>query len=424
MSTAARFPIARTRLDNGLRVAVCPDRGVPVVAVNLWYGVGAAHDPAGRSGAAHLCEHLMFDGSRHVRSGEHQLLVHRAGGSGNATTGYDRTNYFTQAPTGALDLVLWLEADRMASAAQGVTPAALDTQRRVIGQEKEQRRAAGPAANGVQAALRELLPAAHPYRRAPIGSVSDLAETTVAEVSDFHGRYYRPANAVLSVVGDVDPDEALGLAHRYFGDVQGVSAAGPADPAPAHGSGPGRAALTGHDLIQYVFLLPADDAATGRDLDAAEIALDVLAGGAYARLYRRLVISGLAAQVTASVSRLAGVSFGTLTARPAPGRDSSALSAAIETAIEDVAQFGPTDAELAIARARLEHGWLLRVGNRIGRADELSRLAWRAGDPGLLNERLPALDAVTVRDVTRAARNWLAVPTTEVAATELVRSAT
>ena len=211
---------------------------------------------------------------------------------GNATTGYDRTNYFTQAPSGALELLLWLEADRMASAGRVIGPEALDAQRRVIAQEKRQRRAATPGGDDLQAALRGLLPPGHPYRRPPIGSVRDLTAMEPAEISDFHGRHYRPDNAVLSIVGDVDPGEALGLVRRYFDGIGRTTGPGTRPRAGLRGSAPARDRVDSSDLTRYVFLLPGDDTTDRQALDAAEVALDVLAGGAYSRLHGRLVRAG------------------------------------------------------------------------------------------------------------------------------------
>src|SRR6185436_9521488 len=176
--------IASTRLDNGLRVVVSEDRTAPVVCVNLWYDVGSRHEPPGQTGFAHLFEHLMFEGSQHVKKTEHMKLVQGNGGSLNATTNPDRTNYFETMPSEHLELALWLEADRMGGLVPALTQETLDNQREVVKNERRQR-----------------------YDHATIGSMEDLNAASLDTFKAFHQQYYAPNNCVLTVVGDAGPDE-------------------------------------------------------------------------------------------------------------------------------------------------------------------------------------------------------------------------
>ena len=215
----ASFPIASRTLDNGLRVVVSPTPGLGVVAVNLWYDVGSRHEQPDRQGFAHLFEHLMFQGSRHVEPGEHFARIQGIGGMLNATTSFDRTNYFEVVPAGALDLALWLEADRMAYLDDVITQANFDTQVSVVGAERSQRMDNVPYGTAFEDLLPLVFPAEHPYGHLPIGNMAHLAAATLDEVSAFHGRYYMPNNAVLSIVGDVGEAAAFASAERLLGDI-------------------------------------------------------------------------------------------------------------------------------------------------------------------------------------------------------------
>ena len=206
-------------LPNGLRVIVAPDHLAPVVAVNLWYIVGSRHETAGRSGFAHLYEHFMFQGSRHVTKAEHFSLIQAAGGVNNATTYFDRTNYFETLPSHQLDLALWLEADRMATLLDALDQENLDNQREVVKNEKRQTYDNRPYGSFYEKLMAAVFPPEHPYHHTPIGSMEDLDAATVEDVVAFFKTWYAPNNCVLSIVGDVDEEEAHAAAARYFGPI-------------------------------------------------------------------------------------------------------------------------------------------------------------------------------------------------------------
>src|SRR4051812_9139350 len=211
------YEFTDTRLDNGLRLIVCPDHLVPVVAVNLWYGVGSRHETAGRTGFAHLFEHLMFEGSAHVAKGEHFALVNAAGGTLNGSTWCDRTNYFEVVPSNHLDLMLWLEADRMATLLDAVTQENLDNQRAVVKNERRQSYDNAPYGSWNEKMHGLVFPPGHPYHHSTIGSMADLEAATLDDVHAFFRTHYAPDNAVLSVVGDVDIHETMELVQRHSG---------------------------------------------------------------------------------------------------------------------------------------------------------------------------------------------------------------
>ena len=192
------YPIVEQRLANGLRVIASPDHGAPSVAVNLWYDVGSRDEEPGRTGFAHLFEHIMFQGSAHVPSGQHIGLLQAAGAAVNATTWFDRTNYFETLPTGGLDLALWLEADRLGSLLDALTQESLDNQREVVKEERRQRYDNVPYGDAMELLNALTFPADHPYGHTTIGSMDDLNAATLADVQAFFRTHYRPSNAVLS----------------------------------------------------------------------------------------------------------------------------------------------------------------------------------------------------------------------------------
>jgi hypothetical protein len=200
------IPIERHTLDNGLTLVLAPDTAVPVVAVNLWYGVGSRHERPGRTGFAHLFEHMMFQGSKHVPKNAHFEFVERAGGSLNATTWFDRTNYFETLPSHQLELALWLESDRMGFFVDALTPETLRNQQEVVLNERRERYENQPYGDWDERLLRLLWPSEHPYHHTVIGEIADISAATLADVEDFFRTYYVPNNAVLTIAGISTPN--------------------------------------------------------------------------------------------------------------------------------------------------------------------------------------------------------------------------
>lgn len=404
------YPIAEQKLDNGLRVVVSPDRGVPIVAVNLWYDVGSRHEPPGLTGFAHLFEHLMFQGSRNVKSGEHFALLEKVGGSLNASTFFDRTNYYESLPSGGLDLALWLEADRMAYLLDAVNQENLDNQRDVVKEEKRQSYDNRPYGDTYERLVKLAFDPAHPYGHMTIGSMEDLDAATVEDVHRFFRTHYGPNNAVLSIVGDVAEEDAFTAAKRYFGHIPAIE---PPPPAPDGSVG----ALEGifrddvtddvpSDLVTMMFRLPADGTP---DLDAGALALDVLAAGQSSRLNRRLVRSEQIAQSVSggALPLIGGVSFGTLTGVAVDGVALRQVEETIVEELETLAADGVTADELATVQAQNERDWLEQLATCAGRADELSHHALLFGDPDRINRRIDDIQAVTADRVQAVAAEWL-----------------
>jgi predicted Zn-dependent peptidase len=403
------FPVVERYLDNGLRVVVNTDHAVPAVAVNVMYGVGSRNDPAGHTGFAHLFEHLMFQGSANVGAGEHASSVEGVGGFYNGTTSFDVTTYYETVPDGALDLALWLEADRMGGLLAALTQENLDNQRDVVKNERRQNYDNVPYGTAYERLFRLTLPASHPYHHLPIGSMADLDAATRQDCEDFFSAHYVPNNAVLSIVGDVEPDAAFAAADRYLGTVPER----PAPPAPPDGTAvrlPGDAEESVDErvpsaAVYSAFLLPPDGSP---EVEAAALLSRVLGAGRNSRLYRRLVRTDqLARQAWASVWRLiGGVSVGIVGALARHGTSLDELRTAIDEEVANMAQ-GPTPAELETAKAMSRRGWLGGLGSYGSRADWISRFALLHDDPGMVNTFEERIEAVTAEQIAAVAAERL-----------------
>lgn len=395
------------RLDNGLRVIIAEDHLAPVVAVNLWYDVGSKHEQPGRTGFAHLFEHVMFQGSRHVAKAEHIALVQAAGGTMNGSTWLDRTNYFETVPSHQLELALWLEADRMATLPDALNQENLDNQREVVKNEKRSSYDNRPYGSWQEKVQAYLFPPEHPYHHSTIGSMADLDAASLDDVIAFFRTYYAPNNAVLSIVGDVETAAALAAAKRYFGAI-------PANPSiPPLGDLSLPAVIgaerreTVHDRVPLPRVYIAFRAPVFGDprLDALDIAAQILAGGKGSRLDRRLVRTDRIAQDVAlfSLGFIGGGSICAGWATVRPGVDVSRVEAAFLEELERLTREPVTDDELARAHALVESDELGALQRVEERADRLSMYATLFDDPGLINRMLPRYLAVTPEAIRAAA---------------------
>ena len=403
-------PLVRHTLDNGLRLVVSEDHLAPVVAVNVWYDVGSRHERPGRTGLAHLFEHLMFQGSRNVGPAEHFSLLQGVGATLNGTTSFDRTNYFEAVPTHAYELALWLEADRMGTLLDALTQENLDNQRDVVKNERRQRYDNVPYGTAWEQLFALLYPQGHPYHHLPIGSMADLDATTLDDCVDFFTRHYAPANATLTVVGDVVPDEVVERVEHYFGAIPTLATA---DPAPDGTIGPrsGEVVDVTHEPVpaetRYeVYRVPAE---ATPDNDALEVGMQVLAGGGASRLVRRLVREEqVASGVQGGLQGLVGgTDVAVLVGRAATGRSLDDVAKGIDQELARLASDGPSDEELQRARARLTHDWLDQVTTAMGRADVLNRYETLHGDAALADDVLPRIEAVSADAVRDAVARWL-----------------
>ena len=401
----------RVVLPNGLTVLIHEDHSVPVVGVNVWYHVGSKDERVGRTGFAHLFEHVMFEGSAHVPPGQFDRLLESAGGVNNGSTTTDRTNYWVNVPKSALELVLWLEADRMGFLLQAMTQEKLDVQREVVKNERRQSYENRPYGLAFETLLGELYPAGHPYRHPVIGRMEDLSAASLDDVNAFFRTFYSPGNASLAVAGDVSTAATLRLVETYFADIP----AGPAIPlmAPqpvALGGSPHEVLEDGVHLARLYMAWPSPPHYTPEDA-ALELLAGILAGGKTSRLYRRLVYEARLAQDVSAFQNgceLAGSFFVIVTAKPGVGLEG--LEAAVRAEIARLVEEGVSDDERLRTVNQIESGMvraLERVGGFGGKADRLNEYLFFAGDPAFVARDLARYRSVDGREVLDVANRRL-----------------
>jgi zinc protease len=405
------IPFERHTLANGLDVLVHEDRNCPIVAVNVWYHVGSKNEKPGRTGFAHLFEHLMFEGSEHYDRGYFHPLQ-EAGASLNGSTNADRTNYWEVVPANALELALWMESDRMGYLLPALTDAKFENQREVVLNERRQNYENRPYGLAGMAIVAALYADEHPYHWLTIGEAADIRNARLDDVRDFFGTYYRPRNASLAIAGDVRADEALRLADDYFGSLE----AG-AEPPPVEFEPPGRRAgetrLLLEDQIELPRLYLAWHSPALFNAGDAELDLvaEVLAGGKTSRLYRSLVFDErLATEIAASQNSREIGSFFQIVATAAPGHTLAELEHAITREISAFVQSGPTMVEMERCRAQAEAQFVYRlqtVGGFGGKGDQLNAYNVFLGDPGFFDRDLGRYRSASAAALQAAAAEWL-----------------
>jgi zinc protease len=400
------LPYAKRTLSNGLDVIVHEDHHVPIVAVNVWYHVGSKNEQPGRTGFAHLFEHLMFEGSAHHNTG-YFPPIQRAGGLLNGSTNTDRTNYWEVVPTSAIDLALWMESDRMGYLLPAVTSERFETQRDVVLNERRQNYENRPYGFALMAIVAALFPEQHPYNWPTIGSVEDLRAMRLEDVQAFFRTYYHPSNASLTLAGDIETERGFDLAERYFGDLPG----GPR-PAPVRASAEltreGRLLLEDRVEMPRLYmgwLSPAMYAEGDAEMDLVG---DLLANGKTSRLYRTLVYERrVALDVSAYQSSRELGGFFLLVATAAPGTSLTEIETLIGIELQALVELGPTESEMERASAQVEAHFIYRlqtVGGFGGKSDQLNAYNVMRGDPGFFDKDLARYrDATpeTVRDTAR-----------------------
>ena len=404
----AQVPIQRHLLDNGLRVVLSRDPRAPLVAVNLWYDVGSKHEKPGKTGFAHLFEHMMFQGSANVAKGQHFSLVQAAGGTLNASTWLDRTNYFETLPGHELELALWLEADRMASLLPAMTQEKLDNQRDVVKNERRWSVDNQPYGSWDEKMQALVYPESHPYHHSTIGSMEDLSAASLEDVGEFFATYYAPNNAVLTVAGDFEPNEALAMIERHFGPLQ-PNASLPAPPDMTVDAAIGhevRETVPDQVPLPRVYLAHRTPPFGTDAFDALDVAADVLGAGRASRLYASLVREQRLAQ-DASVfvfPVVGGASMFALWVTARPGVSPETLEAATLAELDRLAADGPSDADLErVKNLHAAHaaGALERISER---ADRLSMYTCLFDEPERINSESTRWDAVDAERVSEALR--------------------
>jgi zinc protease len=396
-------------LDNGLAVLVHEDHSCPIVAVNLWYHVGSKNERPGRTGLAHLFEHLMFEGSEHHDRGYFQPLQ-GAGAVLNGSTSADRTNYWEVVPTGAVELAFWLESDRMGYLLPALTEAKFANQRDVVLNERRQNYENRPYGRASMALLAALYPPDHPYHWPTIGSAEDLRATTLDEVRAFFARHYHPGNASLAVAGAIAPAQAFELASRYFGE---IPPGPPRDPVVLPPFTPSTRRLVIEDRVELPRLYlawhsPRMFAPGDAELD---LVADLLASGKTSRLYRHLVYERrVATEVAAFQQSREAAGFFQIVATAAPGHTLDELESAITTEVARLADEGPSADELARVLAQAEAQFVYRlqtVGGFGGKSDQLNAYNVFLGDPDFFPRDLERYLSVTTTAAGAAAAQYL-----------------
>jgi len=411
-SAPLQLPYTQFTLPNGLHVILHEDHSVPVVSVNVWYHVGSGRERTGRTGFAHLFEHLMFMGSGHVKPGEFDSWLEGAGGQNNGSTEYDRTNYWINVPSNALELALFLESDRMGYLLDSMTPQTVDAQRDVVKNERRQSVENRPYGEAEDVILGEMLyPEGHPYHWPVIGYMPDLTAASYEDVVAFFKKFYSPANASLVIAGDIDVANTRRLVEKWFGDVK---AGAPAEPVTIPGvalTGVQKKTVTDRVQLPRLFLawLTPPHLAPG---DAAlDVVADVLAGGKNSRLYKRLVYDMQIAQnVRASQNSQALSSYFEIEVTPRPGHTVEEVQKVIDEEIARLQREDPSDHEVQRAVNQIEASFynrMERVGGFGGKADQLNAYYTNTGDPDWFNEDLARYRALSPSDIRAAADRFL-----------------
>ena len=403
------IPFRKHVLDNGLQVVIHQDRSCPIVAVNVWYHVGSKNEARGRTGFAHLFEHLMFEGSAHHDSGYFEPLQ-QAGGSLNGSTNTDRTNYWEVVPANALELALWMESDRMGFLLPALTDEKFNNQRDVVLNERRQNYENRPYGMAGLALADALFPEGHPYQWATIGSPDDLRAATADDVRAFFQRYYHPANASLAIAGDVDGDRALELAALYFGGLPAGPPPDPVPPAPARAM-PSRRVIEDRVELPRLYLgwlSPAMYADGDAELD---LLADVLATGKASRLYRALVYERRIATDVAAYqgSRELGSAF-QIVATAVPGVGLGEIERVIQEELGRLRAAGVSEDELGRSLALTETAFVSRlqhVGGFGGKSDQLNNYNVFIGDPGYFAHDIGRYRKADIHRVRQAAHTSL-----------------
>ena len=398
-------------LENGLTVILHRDTSVPVVSLNIWYHVGSANERPGRTGFAHLFEHLMFEGSQHVKEGEFDRLLESAGANNNGSTNNDRTNYYIDMPSNALELGLFLESDRMAYLLDTMSPERVNGQRDVVKNERRQSYDNRPYGMASLQLDTMLWPAGHPYSWPTIGNMEDLTAASYEDVVAFFKKYYVPNNASLVIAGDIELDRTQALVKKWFGEIPAGAPVEPIAPPTAHLDSVSRKTMT--DKVQLArlhlgWLTPRQFAPGDAALDVAS---SILADGKNSRLYKRLVYDTQMAQDVSAYQQggALGSSF-LIVATARPGTRIEDIEAVIDEELDRLRREPPESREVQRAVNQIEASFyrqMERVGSYRGKAEQLNAYFTAGGGPDFFAEDLARYTSLTAADVQAAIVRWL-----------------
>jgi zinc protease len=410
-ANAIKIPFETYKLPNGLTVILSVDRSIPTVAVDVWYHVGSKNEAPGRTGFAHLFEHVMFTGSGHIPYGMHDKLTEGVGGSNNGSTNNDRTNYFETVPANYLETALWLESDRMGYLLDTLDIAKLNAQRDIVKNERRQSYDNQPYGRVSEIFAAAMYPKTHPYSWPVIGSMTDLSAASEEDVKGFFRLYYAPNNATLAVVGDFNPLEAKKLIKKYFGDLpQGKAVERPSVPL---GSLAASKRLVYEDRVQVPRLyLQWPTVGFKRDDDyPLSVMSSILSGSRTARLTKALVYdSQIASQVGAFQNSAEDVGVFQVTVIPRPEHTLTELEGAVDQVIQKFIAEGPTAEEMQKAKNGLELSFLRGLESNLGKANQLISGSMFYSNPAQFRTDYQKTLAVTAADVKRVAAQYLARP--------------
>jgi zinc protease len=405
------IPYQKFTLPNGLDVIFHEDHTLPLVTVNTYYHVGSGNEKPGRTGFAHLFEHLMFEGSANVPEGTFDEWLEAAGGNNNGSTNSDRTNYWQDAPSNALELAIFLEADRMGGLLATMSPEKVDGQRDVVKNERRQSYENRPYGMAEITISEQLYPPNHPYHWPTIGSMADLSAASYEDVVEFFKTYYAPNNASVVIAGDIDPAKARGFVEKWFGPIPAGKPVPPIDPPVAALTEEKRSVI--EDKVQlprlYMnWLTPASFAPGDAEMD---LVAGVLAGGKNSRLYKRLVYEMQIAQdVSAGQGSAALGSSFTIEATAKAGHALAEIEAVIQEEIDRLKSAPPDARELGRTVNGYEASFLARlqgVGGFGGKADLLNNYYTKTGNPDYLNEDYSRYRSISPVDIMAAAQRYL-----------------
>ncbi len=409
--TELRVPYTEFTLANGLHVILHRDPSVPVVAVNVWYHVGSANEKPGRTGFAHLFEHLMFEGSKNVPEGAFDTLLEGAGANNNGSTTTDRTNYVIDLPSNALDLALFLESDRMGYLLDTMTPARVDGQRDVVKNERRQSYENAPYGRASLELSSLLYPKDHPYNWPTIGSMEDLSAAGRDDVADFFKTYYAPNNASLVIAGDIDFAETRRLVEKWFGEIPRGPAVPPIAPPAAVLDGVKKHTMTDKVQLPRLYLAWHTPAVFEPGDAAMDIAASLLTGGKNARLYRRLVYEMQIAQDVNAFQQSQGLgSVFMIIATARPGQSLEKLQQVIDEELETLRANLPDEREMTRTLNQIEANFyrqMERVGGFSGKADQLNAYYTRTGMPDYFEEDLGRYRTLSAPDIRSAVSRYL-----------------
>lgn len=402
------LPYQLHRLDNGLTVILHEDHTLPMVAVDVWYHVGSSYEKVGRTGFAHLFEHIMFEGSGNVKEGDFDNLLEAVGGNNNGSTNNDRTNYYEILPSSSLDVALFLESDRLGFLLDAMSPGKVDGQRDVVKNERRQSYENRPYGMAFEVIVNNLFPKDHPYNWPVIGSMADLSAASYEDVVDFFKNYYTPNNSVLVIAGDINPQETMKKINYWFREIpRGPVVNRPVAPnftltEPLY--------LQQEDNVQLprLYLAYPSPAAYAPGDSELDVAARILSGGKTSRLYQKLVYElGIAQSVSAFQNSMALGSMFLVVATARPGHSLEELREAIDAEIAKMSAEAPTERELNRVLNQMETDNLSGYQSLLGKAEALHQYYYYTGNPDWANEDFSRYTSLSPADISAMVRQYL-----------------